>query len=98
MAYHVDDCNFAHCLAGPPTDVPDEPMPKDQMAHLNAMTDELTDKLKVLVSEYKKDDNATATMLAFNRQAEAAINRNSNFLLKYEFCKKSLRKDVTLTS
>jgi hypothetical protein len=49
-------------------------MPKDQMAHLHAMTVELNDKLKVLVSEYKKDDNATATMLAFNRQAEAASN------------------------
>ena len=72
LAGHVDDCNFAHYLTGPPTDVPDEPMPKDQMVHLHAMKAELTHKLEVLVSEYKKDDNATATMLAFNRQAEAA--------------------------
>ena len=74
LAGHVDDCNFAHYLAGPPADVPDEPMPKYQMVHLQAMKAELTDKLKVLVSEYKKDDNATATMLAFNRQAKAASN------------------------
>jgi hypothetical protein len=47
-------------------------MPKDLMVHLQAMEAELTDKLKVLVSKYKKYDSATARMLAFNRQAEAA--------------------------
>jgi hypothetical protein len=42
------------------------------MVHLQAMQAELTDKLKVLVSEHKKDDSATARMLALNIQAEAA--------------------------
>jgi hypothetical protein len=72
LAGHVDDCNFAHYLAGPPTGVPGEQMSKDQMVHLQAMKTELTDKLKVLVSEYKKDNNATARMLAFNIQTKAA--------------------------
>jgi hypothetical protein len=70
----VDDCNFAHYLAGSPTAVDGEPMPEDQMRHLLSMTDKLNEKLKVLVSGHKKDDNATAiaTMLAFNIQAKEA--------------------------
>ena len=68
----VDDCNFAHYLAGSPTAVDGEPMPEDQMRHLLSMTDKLNEKLKVLVSGHKKDDNATAiaTMLAFNIPGE----------------------------
>jgi hypothetical protein len=46
-------------------------MSKDQVVHLQAMKTELTDKPKVLVSEYKKDNNATSRMIAFNIQTKA---------------------------
>jgi hypothetical protein len=70
----VDDCNFAHYLAGSPTAVAGEPMPENQMNRLLSMTDKLNENLKVLVSGHKNDDNATATatMLACNIQAKDA--------------------------
>ena len=56
--------------------------PTNQMLHLQAMGAVMTGKLKVLVSEYKKDDKATATMLAFNRQAVEAADTSEQPSLK----------------